>query len=199
MGVCVRLCLESGELDPEIARLSSQGFSGCLSVVQFNSVAPLKAALLYPNTSPVVVIGSLAESTCGSPSPANPYPAETTHSLSGKVSSSLWWAESVVIAGTYGHPFSISFSLSLSLSLSHLLECLLFFFNSTWESTLFSKLLFQTLSRAHLIHTPSSLLIRWEWKWLHCDRWVHSFGWEAFLICIILLLWSSSCGLGLRV
>uniref|UniRef100_A0A8C7SW72 Contactin-associated protein-like 4 n=1 Tax=Oncorhynchus mykiss TaxID=8022 RepID=A0A8C7SW72_ONCMY len=73
---------ESGELDPEIARLNSQGFSGCLSVVQFNSVAPLKAALLYPNTSPVVVIGSLAESTCGSPSPANPYPAETTHSLS---------------------------------------------------------------------------------------------------------------------
>uniref|UniRef100_A0A674DGC8 Contactin-associated protein-like 4 n=1 Tax=Salmo trutta TaxID=8032 RepID=A0A674DGC8_SALTR len=73
---------ESGELDPEIARLNSQGFSGCLSVVQFNSVAPLKAALLYPNTSPVIVIGSLAESTCGSSSPANPYPAETTHSLS---------------------------------------------------------------------------------------------------------------------
>uniref|UniRef100_A0A8C7CN99 Contactin-associated protein-like 4 n=1 Tax=Oncorhynchus kisutch TaxID=8019 RepID=A0A8C7CN99_ONCKI len=75
---------ESGELDPEIARLNSQGFSGCLSVVQFNSVAPLKAALLYPNTSPVIVIGSLAESTCGSSSPVNPYPAETTHSLSGK-------------------------------------------------------------------------------------------------------------------
>uniref|UniRef100_A0A8C7CM03 Contactin-associated protein-like 4 n=1 Tax=Oncorhynchus kisutch TaxID=8019 RepID=A0A8C7CM03_ONCKI len=73
---------ESGELDPEIARLNSQGFSGCLSVVQFNSVAPLKAALLYPNTSPVIVIGSLAESTCGSSSPVNPYPAETTHSLS---------------------------------------------------------------------------------------------------------------------
>uniref|UniRef100_A0A8C7CJ10 Contactin-associated protein-like 4 n=1 Tax=Oncorhynchus kisutch TaxID=8019 RepID=A0A8C7CJ10_ONCKI len=76
--------VQSGELDPEIARLNSQGFSGCLSVVQFNSVAPLKAALLYPNTSPVIVIGSLAESTCGSSSPVNPYPAETTHSLSGK-------------------------------------------------------------------------------------------------------------------
>uniref|UniRef100_A0A8C7I3W2 Contactin-associated protein-like 4 n=1 Tax=Oncorhynchus kisutch TaxID=8019 RepID=A0A8C7I3W2_ONCKI len=73
---------ESGELDPEIARLNSLGFSGCLSVVQFNSITPLKAALLYPNTSPVIVTGPLAESTCGSSSPANTYPAETTHPLS---------------------------------------------------------------------------------------------------------------------
>uniref|UniRef100_A0A4W5MW51 Contactin associated protein like 3 n=1 Tax=Hucho hucho TaxID=62062 RepID=A0A4W5MW51_9TELE len=73
---------ESGELDPEIARLNSLGFSGCLSVVQFNSITPLKAALLYPNTSPVIVTGPLSESTCGSSSPANPYPAETTHPLS---------------------------------------------------------------------------------------------------------------------
>ncbi|XP_029512532.2 contactin-associated protein-like 4 isoform X1 [Oncorhynchus nerka] len=73
---------ESGELDPEIARLNSLGFSGCLSVVQFNSITPLKAALLYPNTSPVIVTGPLVESTCGSSSPANTYPAETTHPLS---------------------------------------------------------------------------------------------------------------------
>ncbi|XP_035632587.1 contactin-associated protein-like 4 isoform X2 [Oncorhynchus keta] len=76
---------ESGELDPEIARLNSLGFSGCLSVVQFNSITPLKAALLYPNTSPVIVTGPLAESTCGSSSPANTYPAETTHPLSGVI------------------------------------------------------------------------------------------------------------------
>uniref|UniRef100_A0A8C7S7N3 Contactin associated protein like 3 n=1 Tax=Oncorhynchus mykiss TaxID=8022 RepID=A0A8C7S7N3_ONCMY len=76
--------INSGELDPEIARLNSLGFSGCLSVVQFNSITPLKAALLYPNTSPVIVTGPLAESTCGSSSPANTYPAETTHPLSGK-------------------------------------------------------------------------------------------------------------------
>uniref|UniRef100_A0A8C8K639 Contactin associated protein like 3 n=1 Tax=Oncorhynchus tshawytscha TaxID=74940 RepID=A0A8C8K639_ONCTS len=74
--------INSGELDPEIARLNSLGFSGCLSVVQFNSITPLKAALLYPNTSPVIVTGPLAESTCGSSSPANTYPAETTHPLS---------------------------------------------------------------------------------------------------------------------
>ncbi|KAM6984662.1 LOW QUALITY PROTEIN: contactin-associated protein-like 4 [Aplochiton taeniatus] len=73
---------ESGELDPEIARLNSLGFSGCLSVVLFNSIAPLKAALLYPSTSPVIVTGPLAESNCGSATPANPYAAEATHPLS---------------------------------------------------------------------------------------------------------------------
>uniref|UniRef100_A0A8C7VZJ8 Contactin associated protein like 3 n=1 Tax=Oncorhynchus mykiss TaxID=8022 RepID=A0A8C7VZJ8_ONCMY len=78
----ILLHYKSGELDPEIARLNSLGFSGCLSVVQFNSITPLKAALLYPNTSPVIVTGPLAESTCGSSSPANTYPAETTHPLS---------------------------------------------------------------------------------------------------------------------
>ncbi|KAI4873601.1 hypothetical protein NFI96_001399, partial [Prochilodus magdalenae] len=73
---------ESGEMDPEIARLNSLGFTGCLSVVQFNSIAPLKAALLYPDTSPVIVSGPLTESNCGSSSSSSPYAAETTHSLS---------------------------------------------------------------------------------------------------------------------
>ncbi|XP_036451045.1 contactin-associated protein-like 5 [Colossoma macropomum] len=73
---------ELGEMDPEIARLNSLGFTGCLSVVQFNSIAPLKAALLYPDTSPVIVTGPLMESNCGSSSSSSPYAAETTHSLS---------------------------------------------------------------------------------------------------------------------
>uniref|UniRef100_A0A3Q3NJL1 Contactin-associated protein-like 4 n=1 Tax=Mastacembelus armatus TaxID=205130 RepID=A0A3Q3NJL1_9TELE len=62
----------SGELDPELARLSSLGFTGCLSAVLFNSISPLKAALLHPDTSPVTVTGKLAQSICGSTS-ANPY------------------------------------------------------------------------------------------------------------------------------
>uniref|UniRef100_A0A8B9K0J4 Contactin associated protein like 3 n=1 Tax=Astyanax mexicanus TaxID=7994 RepID=A0A8B9K0J4_ASTMX len=74
---------ESGEMDPEIARLNALGFTGCLSVVQFNSIAPLKAALLYPDTSPVIVTGPLTESNCGSSSSSSPYAAETTHLLSG--------------------------------------------------------------------------------------------------------------------
>ncbi|XP_058268680.1 contactin-associated protein-like 4 isoform X3 [Hemibagrus wyckioides] len=69
------------ELDAEITRLASQGFTGCLSVVQFNSISPLKAALLYPHTSPVIVTGTLTESSCGSSSSSSPYAAETTHSL----------------------------------------------------------------------------------------------------------------------
>ncbi|XP_016085340.1 contactin-associated protein-like 4 [Sinocyclocheilus grahami] len=78
---------ESGEVDPEIARLNALGFTGCLSVVQFNSISPLKAALLYPDTSPVIVTGPLSESSCGSSLPTNPYAAETTHSLTDHVGS----------------------------------------------------------------------------------------------------------------
>lgn len=72
-------------MDPEIARLNALGFTGCLSVVQFNSISPLKAALLYPDTSPVIVTGPLTESSCGSSIPTNPYAAETTHSLTGDI------------------------------------------------------------------------------------------------------------------
>ncbi|CAM4728856.1 unnamed protein product [Leuciscus chuanchicus] len=77
--------LESGEVDPEIGRLNALGFTGCLSVVQFNSISPLKAALLYPDTSPVIVTGPLTQSSCGSSLPSNPYAAETTHSLTDHV------------------------------------------------------------------------------------------------------------------
>ncbi|XP_028278904.1 contactin-associated protein-like 4 [Parambassis ranga] len=73
----------SDDLDPELARLGSQGFTGCLSAVLFNSISPLKAALLHPNTSPVLITGPLIQSICGSPS-ANPYSVETTHHLSGQ-------------------------------------------------------------------------------------------------------------------
>uniref|UniRef100_A0A667X1L7 Contactin associated protein like 3 n=1 Tax=Myripristis murdjan TaxID=586833 RepID=A0A667X1L7_9TELE len=75
---------DSGDLDPELARPASLGFTGCLSSVHFNSVSPLKAALLHPDSSPVIITGPLAQSSCGSSTSANPYAAETTHHLSGK-------------------------------------------------------------------------------------------------------------------
>uniref|UniRef100_A0A8C8DBJ1 Contactin associated protein like 3 n=1 Tax=Oryzias sinensis TaxID=183150 RepID=A0A8C8DBJ1_9TELE len=53
-------------MDPYLARLASLGFTGCLSVVQFNSINPLKAALLHPDTSPVHITGPLVQSSCGS-------------------------------------------------------------------------------------------------------------------------------------
>ncbi|KAM4730174.1 contactin-associated protein-like 4 [Anableps anableps] len=68
----------SQELDPELAQLGSLGFTGCLSAVLFNSISPLKAALLQPSMSSVVVRGPLIQSSCGSAS-ANPYAAENTH------------------------------------------------------------------------------------------------------------------------
>lgn len=82
LSVFLSLCSESGEMDEELAGVASLGFSGCLSGVFFNSISPLKAALLHPD-SPVVVSGPLAQSSCASSSPANPYAAETTHSVSG--------------------------------------------------------------------------------------------------------------------
>ncbi|KAM3863187.1 contactin-associated protein-like 4 [Diretmus argenteus] len=78
---------KSGELDPELARLASLGFTGCLSSVHFNSISPLKAALLQPDFSPVVITGPLVQSNCGFSTSANPYPAETTHHLSGQAGS----------------------------------------------------------------------------------------------------------------
>uniref|UniRef100_A0AAQ4PPI9 Contactin associated protein like 3 n=1 Tax=Gasterosteus aculeatus aculeatus TaxID=481459 RepID=A0AAQ4PPI9_GASAC len=62
----------SEDVDPELSRLASLGFTGCLSVVRFNSVSPLKAALLHPHSSPVVITGPLVQSTCGSSASANP-------------------------------------------------------------------------------------------------------------------------------
>eukprot|EP00064_Thunnus_orientalis_P020635 superscaffoldBa00005784_g20777 len=53
---------DSDEMDPDLARLASLGFTGCLSVVHFNSISPLKAALLHPDTSPVVITGPLVQS-----------------------------------------------------------------------------------------------------------------------------------------
>ncbi|XP_042285644.1 contactin-associated protein-like 4 [Thunnus maccoyii] len=73
---------DSDEMDPDLARLASLGFTGCLSVVHFNSISPLKAALLHPDTSPVVITGPLVQSNCGSSASANPYAAENTHHLS---------------------------------------------------------------------------------------------------------------------
>ncbi|XP_039672342.1 contactin-associated protein-like 4 [Perca fluviatilis] len=72
----------SDDLEPDMARLASLGFTGCLSVVHFNSISPLKAALLHPDTSPVIITGPLVQSNCGSSASANPYAAENTHHLS---------------------------------------------------------------------------------------------------------------------
>lgn len=82
----------SEDVDPELSPLASLGFTGCLSVVRFNSVSPLKAALLHPHSSPVVITGPLLQSTCGSSASANPHAAEDTHHLSGRRGGVTGWS-----------------------------------------------------------------------------------------------------------
>ncbi|XP_060227590.1 contactin-associated protein like 5-1-like isoform X2 [Meriones unguiculatus] len=52
-------------LDLEVARANILGFVGCLSSVQYNHIAPLKAALRHASIAPVIVQGTLTESSCG--------------------------------------------------------------------------------------------------------------------------------------
>uniref|UniRef100_UPI0037E98C04 contactin-associated protein-like 5 n=1 Tax=Semicossyphus pulcher TaxID=241346 RepID=UPI0037E98C04 len=49
----------------EVMRAASKGFVGCLSSVQFNHVAPLKAALTNRGSSLVTIRGPLVQSNCG--------------------------------------------------------------------------------------------------------------------------------------
>ncbi|TMS06629.1 Contactin-associated protein-like 5, partial [Larimichthys crocea] len=49
----------------EVVQAGSKGFIGCLSSVQFNHVAPLKAALLNRGSSLVTIRGPLVQSNCG--------------------------------------------------------------------------------------------------------------------------------------
>ncbi|XP_077463030.1 contactin-associated protein-like 4 isoform X1 [Stigmatopora argus] len=66
--------------DMELSRVAALGFTGCLSAVYFNSISPLKAALLQPGRH-ASIIGPLTQSNCGSLSTVDPQTPETTHSL----------------------------------------------------------------------------------------------------------------------
>ncbi|XP_012517535.1 PREDICTED: contactin-associated protein-like 2 [Propithecus coquereli] len=58
--------IETGKIDQEIHKYNTPGFTGCLSRVQFNQIAPLKAALRRTNASAHVhTQGELVESNCG--------------------------------------------------------------------------------------------------------------------------------------
>ncbi|KAG9477540.1 hypothetical protein GDO78_002767, partial [Eleutherodactylus coqui] len=74
--------LDNPMLDPEISNANSIGFIGCLSSVQYNQVAPLKAALRHPSLAPVTVSGSLTECNCGSITESDLSTITTTYSSS---------------------------------------------------------------------------------------------------------------------
>uniref|UniRef100_A0A8C4EL35 Contactin associated protein-like 5a n=1 Tax=Dicentrarchus labrax TaxID=13489 RepID=A0A8C4EL35_DICLA len=62
----------------KVMEAASKGFSGCLSSVQFNHVAPLKAALTNRGSSLVTIRGPLVQSNCGA------LAESTSHTLQGK-------------------------------------------------------------------------------------------------------------------
>uniref|UniRef100_A0A8C3XLK8 Contactin associated protein family member 4 n=1 Tax=Chelydra serpentina TaxID=8475 RepID=A0A8C3XLK8_CHESE len=74
--------LESNDVDQDTMKANSQGFIGCLSSVQFNHFAPLKAALHHTSSAPVSVKGRFTESNCGTSTGADSTSSETTHSFS---------------------------------------------------------------------------------------------------------------------
>lgn len=83
----VLLLAEIGNIDQEVQKYNTPGFIGCLSRVQFNQIAPLKAALKPNPSSQVNVQGEFVESNCGaSPLTIPPMPAATDpwHFGSGK-------------------------------------------------------------------------------------------------------------------
>lgn len=62
---CLSVCLGRDSFQEEVVQAGSKGFIGCLSSVQFNHVAPLKAALLNRGSSLVTIRGPLVQSNCG--------------------------------------------------------------------------------------------------------------------------------------
>ncbi|XP_003908260.3 contactin-associated protein-like 4 [Papio anubis] len=60
-----RILEPGGHVDAETARAGARGFSGCLSGLQFQRVAPLKAALLPGRSGRASVRGPVARSSCG--------------------------------------------------------------------------------------------------------------------------------------
>ncbi|KAJ7335611.1 hypothetical protein JRQ81_013552 [Phrynocephalus forsythii] len=76
-----KILAENSDVDPDTMKANSQGFVGCLSSVQFNHIAPLKAALDHSSSVPVTVKGHLTDFNCGSLTGADSTSGEATHSL----------------------------------------------------------------------------------------------------------------------
>lgn len=77
-------------LDPEVAKANTLGFVGCLSSVQYNHIAPLKAALRHATIAPVTIQGTLIESSCGSIMDSDVNAVTTVHSSSGIQENTPW-------------------------------------------------------------------------------------------------------------
>uniref|UniRef100_A0A8C1JIW8 Contactin associated protein-like 5b n=1 Tax=Cyprinus carpio TaxID=7962 RepID=A0A8C1JIW8_CYPCA len=81
-------------VDEEVLQAGSRGFIGCLSSVQFNHLAPLKAAILNRGSSLVNVLGNLVESNCGELADKS-----SSRSFRGKKLTNAAQSDSAVIGG----------------------------------------------------------------------------------------------------
>uniref|UniRef100_A0A8C2ZTD9 Contactin associated protein family member 5 n=1 Tax=Cyclopterus lumpus TaxID=8103 RepID=A0A8C2ZTD9_CYCLU len=84
--ISIRSLTLGKRLDEEATLAASRGFVGCLSSVQFNHVAPLKAALTNRGSSLVTVRGPLVQSNCGA------LAESTSHTLQGVVTAVVFIA-----------------------------------------------------------------------------------------------------------
>uniref|UniRef100_A0A8C9XM79 Contactin associated protein family member 5 n=1 Tax=Sander lucioperca TaxID=283035 RepID=A0A8C9XM79_SANLU len=81
--ILIRSLTLGKNLNEEVMQAAFKGFIGCLSSVQFNHVAPLKAALTNRGSSLVTIRGPLVQSNCGA------LAESTSHTLQGKHSHTL--------------------------------------------------------------------------------------------------------------
>uniref|UniRef100_A0A3Q1BB99 Contactin associated protein-like 5a n=1 Tax=Amphiprion ocellaris TaxID=80972 RepID=A0A3Q1BB99_AMPOC len=76
-------------LNEEVLQAASKGFIGCLSSVQFNHVAPLKAALTNRGSSLITIRGPLVQSNCGA------LAESTSHTLQGETHTSRQFVQNI--------------------------------------------------------------------------------------------------------
>ncbi|XP_069790927.1 contactin-associated protein-like 5 isoform X4 [Narcine bancroftii] len=97
----------NGGLDKVLRKANMWGFIGCLSTVQFNGIAPLKAALRLPSSAPIEVKGRLSKSRCGISGSTGSRTVTTVHPLAdhtgtieeGKLLTNVIRSDSAVIGG----------------------------------------------------------------------------------------------------
>lgn len=131
----------------KVLQAASKGFTGCLSSVQFNHVAPLKAALTNRGSSLVTIRGPLVQSNCGA------LAESTSHTLQGKTltHSSVWFTH------THTHTSAV-----ISRLRQQLLEYSLFLLNKIFDTVL--HILFFRPSNSSMMMLQLSLksVISWH-------------------------------------
>ncbi|PIO37710.1 hypothetical protein AB205_0106530 [Aquarana catesbeiana] len=76
-----KILAEDIDIDLETMKANANGFTGCLSAVQFNNIFPLKIAFQNNPSSQIIIKGQVSESGCGSLNGEDATSGEATHSF----------------------------------------------------------------------------------------------------------------------